>query len=269
MGLGMGFNMNNMLIALSSFLILGFNISCLKKQNLDDQNLGPVVAASEVQEKMSEAIGVLDFGDIKVNEFSSVTSSITLEDSQNIKLFKQDLRVKSITNTSTEFSVDFIQSIENFRQTELSFSNIEKNYNPFNQKISNPSNPSTDDPMLLPVEYFFIGKEYCSADKVTCHNLTLTPVKTYLNPSLIDPKICPNSEVCEISARKIEFDMLNGNKLNDQGKPSRSHYTFIVAGQLPFLSKVLQYCVRGLINYGNRKVLAESCYFVNSFYAGN
>ena len=66
-----------------------------------------------------------------------------------------------------------------------------------------------------------------------------------------------------------EFDMLDGKELNDQGKPSRSHYTFIVAGQLPFLSKVLQYCVRGLMPYGNRKVLAENCVFVNSIYSGN
>jgi hypothetical protein len=99
----MGLNMKNMMIALLSILILGLNISCLKKQNLEEQNLGPVVAASEVQEKMGEAIGVLDFGAIRANEYSSLTSSITLEDSQNIKRFKQDLRVKAITNTSTEF----------------------------------------------------------------------------------------------------------------------------------------------------------------------
>lgn len=69
--------MKNMLVALLSLLILSLNTSCLKKQNLEDQNLGPVVAASEVQEKMGEAIGVLDFGAVKVNESSSLTSSIT------------------------------------------------------------------------------------------------------------------------------------------------------------------------------------------------
>ncbi len=253
--------MKNMLIALLSVLILGLNTSCLKKQNLEDQNLGPVVAASEVQEKMGEAIGVLDFGAIKVNESSSLISSITLEDSQNIKRFKQDLRVKSITNTQTEFSIDFIHSVENFLQPDLTFTNIEKNYN--------PSSPTKNDPLLLPILYYFTGKDYCKEDKVTCHNLTLTPVKANLNPSLVDPKICPDPKACQISARKIEFDMLDGKELNDQGKPSRSHYTFIVAGQLPFLSKVLQYCVRGLMPYGNRKVLAENCVFVNSIYSGN
>ncbi len=253
--------MKNILITLSAVLVLGLNISCLKKQNLEEQNLGPVVAAKDVQQAMGDAVGVLDFGKIKVNEFSSVLSTITLEDSQNIKRFKQDLRVKSIVNTQTEFSINFIHSMENFLQTELSFTNIERKYDPFN--------PTKSDPLLLPILYYFTGKDYCKEDKVTCHNLTVAPTKVNLNPSLVDTTICPDSQTCQVSARKIEFDLLDSKELNDQGNPSRSHYTFIVAGQLPFLSKVLQYCVRGLMPYGNRKVLAENCVFVNSINTGN
>lgn len=253
--------MKNVLILFSAILTLGLNISCIKKQNLEEQNLGPAVDAAEVQQKMSESIGELNFGDVKVNEFSSVLSTITLEDSQNIKRFKQDLRVKAITNTQTEFSIDFIHSKENYLQTELSFLNIERKYN--------PSEPTKSDPLLLPILYYFTGRDYCKDDKVTCYNLVVSPTKANLNPTLVDTKICPNADSCQINARKIEFDLLNGKELNDQGKPSRSHYTFIVAGQLPFLSKVLQYCIRGLMPYGNRKVVAENCVFVNSINSGN
>lgn len=253
--------MKNIFITLGSILILSLNISCLKKQNLEDQNLGPIVAPAEVQQKLGDAIGALDFSTIKVNEYNSLSSSITLEDSQNIKRFKQDLRVKSITNTATEFTIDFIHSMENYLQTDLSFANIERTYN--------PSAPTKNDPLLLPILYYFTGRDYCKEDKVTCHNLTVIPTKAYLNPSLVDSKICPDPQMCQINARKIEFDILDGKELNDQGKPTRSHYTFVVAGQLPFLSKVLQYCVRGLMPYGNRKVLAENCVFVNSINSGN
>ncbi len=251
---------NNFILFCSAFVVI-LNISCLKKQNLEDQNLGPAVTANDVQQKMGEAIGTLNFGDIKVGEFNSVTSTITLEDSQNIKRFKQDLRVKAITNTEAEFSIDFTHTMENFLQTDLSFTDIERKYN--------PASPSKNDPLLLPILYYFTGKDYCRADKVTCYNLSVTPVSVNLNPALVDTKICPDSKSCQISARKIEFDLLDGAELNDQGKASRSHYTFTVAGQLPFLSKVLQYCVRGLMPYGSRKVVAENCVFVNSINSGN
>jgi hypothetical protein len=253
--------MKNYYLLVIGTLILALNTSCLKKQNLEDQDLGPAVEANEVQQKMGEAIGSLNFGDIHVGEFSSVNSTITLEDSQSIKRFKQDLRVKAITNTETEFSIDFIHSMENYLQTELSFTNIERKYN--------PSYPTDDDPLLLPILYYFTGKDYCRAKNISCHNLTVAPVSVSLNPSLVDTKICPDSQSCTVDARKIEFDMLNNGELNDQGKPSRSHYTFVVAGQLPFLSKVLQYCVRGLMPYGSRKVVAENCVFVNSINSGN
>jgi hypothetical protein len=252
--------MKNMLITLFAILVLALNISCLKKQNLEDQNLGPAVTAKDVQDKMSESIGELDFGTVKVGEANSLMSSITLEDTQNIKRFKQDIRVKSITNTQTEFSIDFIHSSENFLQPDLSFSNIERKYM--------PTSPTKNDPLLLPILYYFTGRDTCKEDQVSCHNLTVAPVKVNLNPALVDTKICPDPQVCQISARKIEFDLLDGKELNDQGKPSRSHYTFMVAGQLPFFSKVLQYCVRGLMPYNSRKVLAENCVFVNSINSG-
>ena len=270
MGLGLGFDMNNIFVALFAMLILAINISCLKKQNLEDQNLGPVVTPAEVQQKMGEAIGELNFGDMKIGEFSSVVSSITLEDSQNIKLFQQDLTITAFPVTETEATITFDQTVENFLRPSESFQNKNKTFNPLKQIQSDPANMKTDDPLLLPLEYYSVGHYYCGQDNVTCHNLSVSPIHINLNPQLIiDPKICPSAQTCQVSARKIEFDLLDGRQLNDQGKPSRFHYSFIVAGQMPFLSKVLQSCVRGLMQYGNRKVVAENCTFVISINSGN
>jgi hypothetical protein len=270
LGLGLGFDMKNILTTLSAVLVLGLNISCLKKQNLEEQNLGPVVSATEVQQKMGEAIGVLDFGTLKIGESNSVLSSVTLEDSQNIKIFKQDITVLRITNTQAEFSFDYSQKVENFLRPDLNFDTLKtpKNFNLEKPKESNPSNMAIDDPLLLPL-VFVNTSQYCGIDKISCHNFTVTPIRISLNPTFTDPRICPNVNTCEISARKIEFDLLNGQSLNDQGKPSLNRFTIIVAGQLPFLSKVLQYCSRGLMNYGNRKVVAENCKFVTQINSGN
>lgn len=259
MGLGMGFNMKlKTLFVLISATFL-FN-SCLKKQDLESQDLGPAIANEEIQSKMDEAIGELNLAELNVNESNIITSSITLEDNQNIKRSKQELLVKAINISENDFSVDFIQSYENYLQPDLSFYNVAKNFNPAQLK--------NDDPLLLPVVYYYTSRLYCKEKNVTCHNLSLNPLKIEVNPLLFDTKICPENDKCFISTRKIEFDLLDGNELNDQGKPSRNHYTLIVAPQLPFLSKVLSYCVRGLMPYGNRKVVAENCVVVNSANSG-
>jgi hypothetical protein len=90
----------------------------------------------------------------------------------------------------------------------------------------------------------------------------------YLKSDLASPLICPDINNCIIDIKKIEFDMLDSGVATSDGKPYRTHYTFSVSPQLPFLSKVMSYCVRGLVDNGNRKVLAEDCMTINSFSYG-
>jgi hypothetical protein len=90
----------------------------------------------------------------------------------------------------------------------------------------------------------------------------------YLKPELASAKVCPDINDCLIDIKKIEFDMLDRGVATSDGKPYRTHYTFKVSPQLPFLSKVMSYCVRGLMDNGNRKVLAEDCMSLNNFSYG-
>ena len=74
---------NNFILFCSAFVVI-LNISCLKKQNLEDQNLGPAVTANDVQQKMGEAIGTLNFGDIKVGEFKTASKRISRNNNSQI-----------------------------------------------------------------------------------------------------------------------------------------------------------------------------------------
>ena len=90
----------------------------------------------------------------------------------------------------------------------------------------------------------------------------------YLKPELASAKVCPDITNCLIDIKKVEFDMLDRTVATSDGKPYRTHYTFSVSPQLPFLSKVMSYCVRGLMDNGTRKVLAEDCMSINNFSYG-
>jgi len=90
-----------------------------------------------------------------------------------------------------------------------------------------------------------------------------------LSPDLADPRICSDSLHCKIPVRKVEFDLVDNKEIQSDGQPARTHYTFMTSPNLPFFSKVLQYCVRGLVDLESRKVLAEDCVSVNGFSVGD
>lgn len=85
-----------LIIALTAVVLLT-QTSCMKKQNLEDANLGPAVSADSVEEKMAIGIGSLDPADINRNEASNLSAVTTYEDSQSVKLFSQSIVVNSIT----------------------------------------------------------------------------------------------------------------------------------------------------------------------------
>ena len=109
----------------------------------------------------------------------------------------------------------------------------------------------------------------CREDKVTCHNLVVQDSQMALSPDLADPRICADTLHCKIPIRRVEYDLVDNNNLQADGQPTRTHYTFLMSSSLPFFSKVLQYCVRGLVQLENRKVLAEDCISINGFSVGD
>lgn len=259
--------------------------SCMKKQDLDSRDLGPAISSDDLQNKMSESIGELNYMDVRKNEISSFTASTIYEETQVTKRYKQDLFVTGVTQTSKSLTLDFLFNKQDYVNSENSFAN-----QPY-QMIIDSSNSSTETmtqaarlpkavaknvhaqadapvPFFLYRAYAYFAIQGCRESKVSCHNLKTETSKMYLRPELASPTVCPDINNCLIDIKKVEFDMLDGSVATSDGKPYRTHYTFSVSPQLPFLSKVMSYCARGLVDSGNRKVLAEDCMSINGFSYG-
>lgn len=269
---------------LTTLFVAFTQTSCLKKQNLEDANLGPIVNADEVESKMAEGIGGLDPADINRNESSNVTAVTTYEDSQSIKLFSQAINVNSITDMVvsgtmiTRFTldyskVDYLNSNQSFNNFVFNLDLGHSNDTVESQSIKTRSDLSVKAadkvPFFMYRAFIVLAAFACREDKVTCHNLSVADSQLALSPDLADPRICSNTLDCKIPIRKVEYDLVDNNDLQADGQPSRTHYKFMMSSSLPFFSKVLQYCVRGLVQMENRKVLAEDCISVNGFSVGD
>ncbi len=82
------------------------------------------------------------------------------------------------------------------------------------------------------------------------------------------PAVCPDISNCLVETKNIQFDLLDSATLQANGKPVRQHFTFVVSTQVPFFSKVLKYCQRGLGTGRERDILIENCYSVTDFSYG-
>lgn len=253
--------------------------SCLKKQNLEDANLGPAVSADEVETKMAEGIGYLDPADINTNESSVITAITTYEDSQSVKLFSQSLIVNSIVSDATKTRINLDYSKTDYLNSNQSFNNLAypldfshaADVESQSAQIRSQLTAKNADkvPFFMYRAFIVMAAFACREDKVTCHNLSVVDSQLALSPEMADPRICPDSLHCKIPVRKVEYDLVDNKDIQSDGQPARMHYTFLTSPNLPFFSKVLQYCVRGLVDLQDRKVLAEDCVSINGFSVGD
>jgi hypothetical protein len=286
MGLGMGFSMKNNYRTLLAFLVSCTLLhACMKKQDLDSQDLGPVINSDELQNKMSDSIGNLNYSDINKNEISTFTATTIFEETQVNKRYKQDLFVTNVIETPLKLTIDFLFNKQDYNNSANSLSNqpyqmVIEASNTAAQSLAIAANipralaknvhamRETPVPFFLYRAYAYFALQGCREDKVTCHNLKTDTFQMYVPPELASPTVCPDTTKCVLAGKKIEFDMLDSAVATSDGKPYRTHYTFKVLPQLPFLSKVRSYCVRGLVDNGDRKVLAEDCMTIDNFSYG-
>lgn len=271
-----------LLILITALFVITTQTSCIEKQNLEESNLGPAVDANQVEAAMAESIGNLTLYDAKVNELNALALSTTLEDSQNYKIFNQIVLVDSIVDNSNSYTINLNFTKQDLQDSNSSFSDVryplvidksstslDSFYNQNKKLIQSVAEKTEQEhPAFLIAEFADNAKNACRTEKVTCHNFKKTNYEITLPSVLAHPSICENSQKCTIPVSRIEYDLINGNKLDGNGKGHRIRFSFVVSQKLPLFSKVMSYCYRQLINWGNRKVLAESCYDLTNFAAG-
>ncbi len=268
--------MKNAIGLLLVALILSVNTSCLKKQNLSDDNLGPAVAAAEISASISDVIGNDLIFDAKKDEFSSYILSQRIQDMYADTVEQQDMTVESVQVTADRL-------VMNSQVTKINYSGGQTTQQSkvwpwiWDLKPTTPGEPTTapladnEAPTYLFMRLWVVQKLFCvnaGDSPQACYKLQVSDINFQVPPTSADQHNCPNAYQCFIKARKIEFDQLLLAEPDLKGKPKRNHIKMIISKEVPFLSRLLQYCQRGLYETNNQQILLDYCYNSNGYKFG-
>jgi hypothetical protein len=246
-----------LLIAISACILL--SSGCLKKTNLEDPQVGPAEDPNAVTQKMMSDVGVFAIDEMKAGEYSSIVQTQIIEETEVKKYFQQDVYVDKIETVGDQQNFILSMNFLDLQNQANSAYNV-----PYVIKSSDDLR-TKEAPLVLFYEYLQMAMFGCKQDNVTCHDLSISQETLLLKSELADPSICANPDRCEVRTKTISINML---KIISDGSRQKRNYTFVVAPQLPFLSRVLKYCVRRVEKASPRNILVEDCFSVTGFRAG-
>lgn len=265
------------LLSLFILIMVTTSTSCLKKQNLEDDDLGPAIEPQSLTTAMLEGFGSLNYGAIKANEFSSYVLTQKIQDSYLDTIEQQDLTIQSSTDTPEMLSMELILSKIKYSGGQSSQSTRQ-----WSQEFPKSSNQSTDlqtltdndPPFFLFYQFQLLAFGSCydeGQNPQTCHNLSVSDFQYRVPQAALAQHNCSDPDTCFINARRIEFDALYKTVTDKDGKPRRVHYTIVLSKETPYLSRMLQYCSRSLYEMSNtnQKILADLCFNINNYAFGN
>ena len=291
MDLGLGLNMKCMLNIILTTTLLFTLTSCLKKQDLSSEDLGPAINPDELSKAVAKGFGPYDYNDIKPNERSSYTKTQTIQDTSSSPVEQQDITVNSVENTSDALNWDLTVALTSYAggQSSLMVRNwntpIQKRYAQLNsQQIdtqkaeSLPRSFSTFEstgfmPTILFLQWPALVFGSCRDEgklPETCHNLQVTEFQYRVPKNAAGQHNCTKPETCFVTAQKIEFDLIQKAVIDQDGKPRRTHFSMILSPEVPFFSRFLQLCTRSLYEVSglSSKILADQCYTINDYAFG-
>ena len=240
-------------------LVSLFLTACLKKQNLEDPQVGPALNPDDVAQKMMSDVGVFSLGEIKKGEYSSIVQSQIIEETSVTQLFQQDVFVDKVTTEAGDVTYDLLMNFIDKRSSDNSIYNIA-------YPIKSSDDLRNDNaPVVLFYEFLKIALTRCREVGISCHNLNISNETFLLNPELAHDSICSDKDRCEVKTKTIAMDMLYPRK---DGSKQKVNYTFVLAPQLPFLSRVLKFCERTVVKSNPRNYLQEMCMNLTNFRVG-
>lgn len=271
--------MKNLSVLLLISFVFSFNMSCMKKQNLDDDNLGDPITQESLVSAISDGVGVYDYG-IKKDESSSFVITQSVQAGTPYNLEQQDMTIKEVVRTPETMRIDSFVTKTIFSDSQNSQSSREWSQT-FNMGKSSPELVATAiKPAAEETGPFFLFRllermafgscQTEGEDAETCYKLQTSDIKLRVSPAIAPQHGCENVNQCYIDARKVEFDTVSSTVIDKDGKALRIHYTMIVSKDVPFLSKMMQLCYKRLYNISSsqQKVMADTCYTVNNYSFG-
>jgi len=275
---------------------------CLKppSQNLDH---GPEVPASEVQLAILDAWGSADPATIGAREFVSLEQDQKISTLDPRVVYKESTEVlkrvisgdeitytlvvrttsmdeagnfKPVTSTAQELVVKSPGSTQNLASTSRSpafpdsVEALQKSMADGRGGLFQSSNDSDIQENALGLQTVLSMFDACVKSKdwdVTCHNLTVSHGWSLPPVGVSNRPDCGGIPNCQISFKRISFDLVV-NLPSSDGKNTHQEkviYDFTISQDVPYLSRLTDFCYQGLVTASGQKILVKICNRVQNF----
>lgn len=249
---------------LSTTLVL--SASCMKKEGFEDDH-GPAVPAEQIQSALIEAWGNVDAATIAKGEFVYTEKEQSIEGMPAKVVYQEAITVSNRVVQPAEIEYTLIKQTNEIVDGQSKLSTKEEKL-----KIPNTLNTVTTQQLgILNLQSLLMA---CIPDTnwdVSCHNLK-TYRATEPAPSLVAQQAnCGGIANCKLNKKYVSFDLVLKTPLaNGQTVEEKVTYKIGVSDQVPYLSRMTDFCFKGLVKVGNpaASYLVSLCDKVQNFKAG-
>lgn len=284
-------------------LLLVAATSCLKPPSLSDDN-GPEVPADEVQKAVLSAWDRADFNSIKLNEFLYIEQDQKISTLDPKVVYKEATQVIGRTENTDSIDYKFLirsQAMENgnFKPVTSYEDNI--SVTKTSPSVTNTASASSADGTAVPNSVEELQKSMANGSvglragsgtnhflgvltvqnmlsacvkgdnwDVTCHNLRTSEGVMSPPTGVSGQQNCGGIPNCQIRYKKVSFDLVV--KFAEEGsgniRTEKVVYDMTFSPDVPYLSRLLEFCYQGMVPTATQKVLVKLCNRVQNFEPG-
>lgn len=283
---------------LFSILVPLIMVSCLETPELSNDD-GPQASVEEVQTALVQAWGDADPGSIALKEFRFLEREQRIQDYSPRLVYQEGFSIterKIAPNPGNPQENDIyykgIHQTNEISDGESKFSSREENFAvacvpgltcplPSNETLT-ASSVIRPQAVVFGVEVILGLMQSCVKDAsfvkacqeakadacdLRCHNLNVAEEIRPAPPLVAQQANCAGLPHCEIRVRKVSFDLVVEIKVADSTERQKITYNIGVSPDVPYLSRLMDYCYRGLVKIpsSSQRVLVEICDKVKNF----
>lgn len=270
-----------------------FAVSCIKDPLAEDV-ADTATTPEEIQAALSEGWGQADPLTMEPNDFLFQETEQTIENDKNPFFVHQEgITISKKEETATQFLYTFLYQSKTVKQgVEGSLSTREDHRTVTKQAAAasfikpdlaaqNLKTFADDYQMVLGFERLY-GLAYActksdSLDKyckeqlkvdsceIQCFNLKVTTGTMPVPPLVKEQPNCGGYKDCLWQTKNISFDWTISLKSATSTEKQRVNYSLTLSPDLPFFSRMTDYCFRQLFTIQNQKVLVNTCTRLRNF----
>lgn len=264
-----------------------------------EEDLGEPLNSTEVEEKMVDAWGSLEFDEVKLKDFAYVEKSIKVSSDAHVVLSTGTLvskiedgylsdgtpaRQLTLTIEAVETPDPKLPPQKSVREkpltyrrptaesSQLMYNQIRKAQGLRAEKVNNEIHvmDTENEVQTTSFEMYASLVGLCSIKKVQCFQFKLTKANEPPPEAVKQDPNCRGLPECQWPVTTIQFVAVLSETDPKTGVESKSKSIIRMKLQqdVPFLSKLIQYCYEGISTYQGQKFPVSICYDLKDFRKG-